>query len=154
MDTIKLAQKFVNIPQWRWMPGMKTLEGDRVIASYNGGETAYIDSLEPSYTQSYNLFPPELDAIGEIPEPGTHIGREFSFRKLSEDQLPDLSDPATMGCIVSLLRVTFGSNTASATKDYTGWVVDVESDGVIPSALPYRPTEAEAIYAAFVYINE
>ncbi len=153
MDAIKLAQKFVNLPQWRWLPGMKTLSGDRVIAVYNGGSTIYVDSIETAYKTSYNLFPPELDTIGDIPLRGSHVGREFSFRRMHDDELPDLSDPATIGCITYILRITYGSASATATKDSTGWVVDVLSEGGVPLILPYRTTEASAIYAAFEYIN-
>ena len=154
MDYIKLSQRFVNLPQWRWTPGMKTIAGDRVVAVYNGGDTVYIDSIESAEGHPYNLFPAELDTIGAIPTPGSHIGRDFSFRRLAQDQLPDLTDPATLGCITHLLRVAFRSGCAAAVKDYSGWVVDVESSDGEPIILPYRPSEAEAIYAAFKHINE
>lgn len=154
MDNIKLAQKFVNLPQWRWVPGMKTIAGDRVVAVYNGGDTVYIDSIESVEGRPYNLFPAELDTIGIIPTPGAHVGRDFSFRRLPDDQLPDLTDPATLGCITHILRITFRSGCATAVKDYSGWVVDAESFDGSPLILPYRPSEAEAIYAAFKHINE
>lgn len=72
-DMIKLGQRAVACPKWRWMPGM--LHG--VIV---GGE------LKVCYRISdLSLY---LDA----------------------DRVPDLTDPATVGCLLALAREAWGSS--------------------------------------------
>ena len=151
MDNIKLALKFVELPQWRWLPGMRTVSGDRVIAVYNGGNTVYIDSIESAEEAGtpYPLFPIELDVIPSAPTRGRHVGRDYSFRQLEYDQLPDLSDPATIGCLCSLLRLAYRDGTLVVYKEHVGWSVDSEMD-----VFPRGTTEAEAIYLAIDLLNK
>ena len=65
-EECKTAILLVESKNWRWMPGMLTLEGYR------------------------------LDAVGSV------------RAEQDGDQLPDLTDPATVGCIANLVREAFG----------------------------------------------
>lgn len=63
---------------------------------------------------------------------------------------PDLADPATLGCLLALVREAWGDDTITTQVDNTGagWWVDgwAASDSRPPSDL--HPTEADALVAA------
>ena len=62
---------------------------------------------------------------------------------------PDLSDPATMGCLLALVREAWGDPSLTAAFDYTGWPswrVGHSEDG--RGTRGVGDTEAEALVAA------
>lgn len=73
-----LARRAVACKRWRWMPGMRTSEGWRVIR----GSTE-------SRCWAYDENPENWQVADNPIEDGT---------------LPDLSDPATLGCLLALVR--------------------------------------------------
>lgn len=72
----ELGRQAIACQDWRWMRGMRTLNGYRVVASYRWGAEAVREELK-------------CDTIDIVP--GT-------------DCLPDLNDPATIGCLTALAR--------------------------------------------------
>lgn len=86
MDT-KLAKSLVEHKRWRWMPRMHGLQ-------YGAGQT-YLHSETPAQYghESYNVHHWHDDG--------------GAWMRLDEAQhhevLPDLDDPATVGCLMSLL---------------------------------------------------
>jgi hypothetical protein len=68
---------------------------------------------------------------------------------LNTDELPDLSDPATMGCLLALVREAWGSETHTAPvylgDVHTGWAVWIDID---LSRWFEGTTEAAALVAA------
>lgn len=108
-DLISLARRAVACKGWRWMPGMRTTDGMRVIHD-----------------------PYRWPAV---PRP---LG----------DHLPDLTDPATLGCLLALVREAWDARWVCTTPEYCSedgqdtWRVD----GI--EARAYGPTEAEALVAA------
>ena len=89
----ELARRAVACKRWRWMPGMLSNKGLRIVRrDYDGYVVGYYENL------SY---------IAEC-VPGT---------------LPDLSDPATLGCLLALVRESWGP-TASVSVNLSGfWAV-------------------------------
>ncbi|MFM1749791.1 MAG: hypothetical protein RLZZ188_3457, partial [Verrucomicrobiota bacterium] len=86
--------------------------------------------------------------------PGMRVlgGDRITERTLAIDHgcLPDLRDPATLGCLLALVREAWGDPSLSVLFDHDGckWCVGRwEDDGL---ALRCRPadTEAEALVAA------
>ena len=73
-DLTDLARFVVTLPWWRWMAGMVTVRGQRYLGAPGWGSTE-----------------PEWHAPG-----GTD--------PLFPAPLPDLCDPATVGCMLSLVR--------------------------------------------------
>lgn len=87
MSTLEeLGSRAVACRQWRWMHGMLTLAGHRVICTSVGG-----------YLRVY--WPVQLDWSGG-----------FIDRVIADEQIPDLSDPATIGCLLHLVREAWGKN--------------------------------------------
>ena len=62
----------------------------------------------------------------------------------SPDQWPDLTDPATLGCLLTLVREAWGSLPASMVNERTNrWAMFFLGGPVV-----HGPTEAEALVAA------
>ena len=80
-DMIKLGQRAVACPKWRLMPGMLTDEGRRVM----------------------QVWPDDL---------GIHWSHLLDNRVVRDaDALPDLTDAATIGCLLALVREAWGDPT-------------------------------------------
>jgi hypothetical protein len=106
-EQIVLARRAVACKGWRWMPGMLTTEGMRVVVRCFG------DDNEP------------------------------------DDAIPDLTDPATLGCLLALVREAWGRHSGTARRwsvDGWYWHADYNEQTACGHRL-YR-TEAEALVAA------
>lgn len=125
-----LAQRAVACKAWRWMPGMRAIGsryGDaRVVAS--GFDGAFFVFKEQRGVEGYR-----------DPRDG------------DSDDIPDLADPATLGCLLALVREAWGDRCChvwhSRQVDGWVWVVDGQESQVYGGRLTY-PTEAEALVAA------
>ncbi len=82
-DLTDLARRAVVCKGWRWLPGMRTADAMRVI-------------------HDETLFPGRPCAIRE----GSWI--DTAPPRPLRDALPDLTDPATLGCIFALVREAWG----------------------------------------------
>ncbi len=84
----------------------------------------------------------EVSAVARVSAPA----RETPW--LSEGWLPDLSDPATLGCLLALVREAwgpaYGTGRPHLRPTATGWFVASCGYPVAPEGL----TEAEALVAA------
>ena len=78
-DLIKLARRAVACKNWRWMRGMNTTTGDTFIA---------FSDCDEAYWLAHPDDPCEVEPIAGL--------------------LPDLCDPATLGCVLALVREAWG----------------------------------------------
>jgi len=124
-EMIALSRRAVACPKWRWMPGMLTTQGERVVCANSEywGARLWVSLLGS-------------DSAG-----GVFVR---SFCDSSGSCLPDLSDPATLGCMFALVREASGDSKTCARPDLEDdvWYV------VTRSGLAFAASEAEALVAA------
>lgn len=126
-EQIALARRAVACKGWRWMPGMLTACSVRVI---EGGDGYIIGHRQ-----------------GATREGGGWVDAEDA------GYLPDLTDPATLGCVLALVREAWGDECAGYTYDEFahGWFfksrVSDGDGGNVRILGPFR-SEAEALVAA------
>lgn len=126
-DYTDLAKRAVACKRWRWMPGMLTTDGLRV--AHNGDQLVGI-----SHDYKRNEWC-ELGLNG---------------------RLPDLDDPATLGCLLALVREAWDDQGLHCAGRYGSgeWLWHVQ--GGKPHGASFRRhvyaighgTEAEALVAA------
>lgn len=93
-----LALRAVACEGFRWTPGMLTTEDYRVIETWR--DTAKV----AKGTLVYNLAQRGDGWAWDWFDPSTGCFEEDDSGAL----LPDLSDPATLGCLLALVRVAWG----------------------------------------------
>jgi hypothetical protein len=115
-NMIELAKRAIACKHWKWMAGM------RQLVSAN---------LAPYRVVSLDWSPPEGDTLME------------TYANVS--MLPDLTDPATLGCLLALVREAWSDqriNTLPTTDG--GWAVaDGDDDWICTGT-----TESAALVAA------
>ena len=142
-----LARRAVACPRWRWMPGMLVwwrldAEDEPMALRLHGWPDDY-----PTNPDDYEpIYPGHLDAA--------HDAGAFGFPR-DAGIVPDLSDPATLGCLLALVREALeprgGSDyIASTMHTGSGWGVRARfgSEGLVTIVECTHDTEAEALVAA------
>ena len=115
-EQIELAKRAVACPKWRLMPGMLTDEGRRVM----------------------QVWPDNL---------GIKWSHLLDNRVVRDaDALPDLTDAATVGCLLAWVREAWGMSGLSLMPWSDGWEYAWRGHDKGPCG--YWFTEAEALVAA------
>ena len=125
-----LARRAVACRHWRWLPGMLA-----------------IDSCSEEHPA--RVIDAHRSVAYEDNDGAIHEG------DVSRSDVPDLTDPATLGCLLALVREAWephrGSDyIASTMHTGSGWGVGARygSEGLAAIVLPTYETEAEALVAA------
>ena len=117
-----LARRAVACRGWRWMPGMLTLSGERM--------------LDDGW--------PEYDVL-EYGSSGVAECVKWNL-KPKKGALPDLTDAATLGCLLALVREAWGDPLAYTMAYYGRWTLCSDRyEEIDPGD---GATEAEALIAA------
>lgn len=124
-STIKLARRAVACKAWRWMPGMRYREKWPTEDEAIWGRWSSEDEDDTGYT---------VCKTTKVEADGVH--------------LPDLTDPATIGCLLKMVREAhrdpqinthadlvdslnqFSWQVCSYDCDYTGWC-DTEAEALV-----------------------
>jgi len=131
-EQAELARRAVACKGWRWMPGMVMLW----LSSEVGGFSSWARPMSVSHDGSVNWWegdPPtrEVDGVWQ------------------DKAIPDLTDPATLGCLLALVREAWGNPhiwvESSTGEAFIGWAAP-EYQPAPPDIV--RATEAEALVAA------
>jgi hypothetical protein len=114
----ELSEQLVASKHWRWMPGMLTTSVDGP-----GLRVETVDATDPSIVY-----------VGDLP--------------WFVSAPPDLDDPATIGCLLALVREAWGDSLHVKYSDYYGfwWVMVDRQIGINGSG----PTEGETLAAALL----
>ena len=131
-ELMKLAKHAVTLLGWRWMPGML------VITTHNYHRPARIESLDGD-TYGLTVIP---HADGPVFAGHHEYGITGEFPRGSS--VPDLSDPATLGCLLALVREAWGKHTIVDYARY-GWSVYAPTGDAVGASCK---SEAHALVAA------
>lgn len=121
MTNKELEKRAVACKHWRWMPGM------RCVHRWTGGIRVLVDE-SGQQSESYVVLPDnDGSAVMTIDECGIMGG--FPEAQSAYPFVPDLDDPATVGCLLALVREALGGHVYVdvAKNDHaTVWLVDAE----------------------------
>lgn len=102
LELEQLGEQAMQSRHWRWMPGMQNVAGCRVIRAYSEGGARYEVGIPKGYTMTTVVYTP-------CP--------------------PDLEDPATLGCLMSLVQEAWGG------KWYPKAAIDLEPAGLVQALM-------------------
>lgn len=145
MSGVELARWAVACPVWRWMPGMRTTEGALVVSCADGipTEVVFDGALMPAVWAGRGVT---LEVV--------HNGIARGSWYVLDGALPDLDDPATLGCLLALVREAWSEPEAFVTRAWK-MTCKMASHGrapwclVAPSSVGRDPdSEKEALVAA------
>ena len=154
-DTLeKLGKRVVACKHWRWMPGMAVMRKDTDdIFDEISGMSFVITEVRVT-AAAFEVCEPQhhfVDVSTLLNGKTRSVGRMFT-----KGLLPDFSDPATLGCLLYLVREVAKNRNVSAIRSEFNdgsvvWAVSVETrlalemgleDGFVRGA-----TEAECLVA-------
>ena len=132
-----LARRAVACRHWRWAPGM--------LIQTVGGPTDRIAGIDSTYIHAW--------AESQQTENPRGMWIRYRLDRMDKHGVPDLSDPATLGCLLALVREAWGDPGVSVWHDRRAgvwsWMADGCSHGVWrPSDADGYDTEAAALVAA------
>lgn len=137
MNNEELARRAVACKHWRWLPGMLELESCDRVFDVDSGVVRMA----------------ETDCEGE--RYYFHVGDEY--------RCPDLTDPATLGCLLALVREARRDAYINVVRDGGGWFIrtwDSEGNEEVFSLVDgcglagSFGSEAEALVAALEATDE
>jgi hypothetical protein len=121
MNNIELAKRAVASKHWRWLPGMKTQDGRRVVFIQEE------QALLISSSQQLGWF-----GLGEA----------------DSEVLPDLTDSATRGCVLEIIREACGDHNLYCAYHKEWWHVVWPEGSKSFVDTDYGKTEVEALIIA------
>ena len=136
--SLDLARRAVACKGFRWMPGMLTLEEivppaiTLPLGDYHLPNTGW----DPARV----LHADEGDTVRVC----TVFGK---VRDIHDTALPDLTDPATLGCLLALVREAWGCPDLSVVGTPEDWRIDAEGVVGVRDLHSY-PSETAALVAA------
>ena len=129
----EIAKRAITCKHWRWMPGMLTLE----------------EIVPPAVTLGWDAARVLHTDEGEVVRVCTVLGK---VRDIHDTALPDLTDPATLGGLLALVREAWGDPYVYVLSCANDWFTVCSPAAEGGKWLRHPPidgsTEAEALVAA------
>ena len=102
----KLARRAIACKKWRWMPGMAVMrrDGDDIVDEASG--MSFVITEVRVTSAAFEVCEPKhhfVDVSTLLNDKTRSVGSMFT-----KDLLPDLTDSATMGCLLALAREATG----------------------------------------------
>lgn len=139
-ETEALARRAIACPAWRWMPGMLVMSDPTAVPRVIGSPI-WPSDLRARVTSAVlgRWF-----GVGEFCVDHPDAEHETMSGDDLPGTLPDLSDPATLGCVLALVREAWSKPDLHARPEGSRWRM---WSFEWPSSM-LHPTEAEALVAA------
>jgi len=133
-----LAPRLVASPRWRWMPGMLAT-GDGWLGAPRVVDVDVDGAPDLCMYRGYSRGPATAHSTGDT----------TAWGEVASGALPDLTDPATAGCLLSLVREALKDPELFARRELggPGWVVIRTTIAMIIRGA----TEAEALVEALLH---
>jgi hypothetical protein len=142
-DYIKLGQRLVACDYWRWMPGMLCHQ------RLHTGAWVPVRLMEAAYNATvidYRFV--ERNAVPSMNQDAARIMAEGYVTQsgwvLVDDLLPDLSDFATKGCVLQLIREAWDDPEAHFALGAAGWTLISGESRIADVVYPSPPSNVEA----------
>lgn len=119
---IDLARRAIHAPAWRWLPGMRTTDGFRVTS---GPHRANILGTDYANVWLASENPTEED--------------RYDLRGEEIAGLPDLTDAATLGCLLALVREAASAETQAIVAAAQAHSPRFILGSTFPEPMPERP---------------
>ena len=135
-EATALARRAVACPRWRWMGGMFWVADGCCPECHGAGGFRWHEADGSENGQ-------ECPCAGRLPHyPGFAVGHDMG------GAIPDLTDPATLGCLLALVREAWNNLDLHVQRDGRFFVVNPT-----PKGSPFygdidAPTEAAVLVAA------
>jgi len=142
-EQIALARRAVACKGWRWMLGCRVAHIEYGDITTDGRGTYLGGGMQPGDMCVHwdDHAPRGLSSNWSSPQnfrPAPHV---FDYC------VPDLTDPATLGCLLALVREAMSADTLYTRPTKTGWTVMLGS-GKGKGKVSDGATEAESLIAA------
>jgi len=137
----ELGRRAIACKRWRWMPGMAAWTVDAASGEVYSEGVRIVSQPWKAEGQSERVR-----VVVDLPLLVPSLGTAFT-----STLLPDLTDPATLGCLLALVREAHGAPAAYFMGSVNNqWVVHhfTEPEAYWKSLTKWQPTEAEALVAA------
>lgn len=144
-EQIALARRVVACKGWRWMPGMLTQNGSRIY-DVIADDDCYGDTNCHEWQNEHGWGINRCDYHRGRPLAETSAGHLWL-----DVVLPDLTDPATVGCLLTLVREAWdcdGMHTRRGGTSNKQWHVRYDGSRSKQKAVGIGYSEAEALVAA------
>jgi hypothetical protein len=123
MSLKELAEYAVTLDRWEWMPGM----------TFKVSEARIWRVADSSCAENLALFLSNGCAVD-----------------VKQALAPDLKDPATVGCVMAMVRKKYGKHAfVRYSVSFDEWCVGTSADILVYE----MPTEAHALIAALAKVN-